>query len=100
MLVHNPELLKGQLQGIMLNAEKCTLKLRELKGRLQAWSEHRITKGKKPTITSVKKNVGQILHAEYMSELIITTVTKLIRKLPLALQQAYKKILHASAMFA
>jgi hypothetical protein len=46
VLVHNPELLKGQLQGIILNIEKCTLKLQELKGRLRAWSEYRITKGK------------------------------------------------------
>jgi transposase len=77
VLVHNPELLKGQLQGIMLNIEKCTLKLQELKGRLQAWSEHRIIKGKKPTISSVKKNVDQILHAEYVSDLFIISVTKL-----------------------
>ena len=76
VLVYNPELLKGQLQGIMLNIEKCALNLQELKKKLQARAEGKVTKGRKPTVLSVQSNVNQILHAEYMSGLFIITITE------------------------
>lgn len=76
VLVLNPELLKGQLQGIMLNIEKCTLNLQELKNKLQARAEAKVTKGRKSTVSSVQNNVNQILHTEYMSDLFVITITE------------------------
>ena len=76
VLVHNPELLKGQLQGIILNIEKCTLNLQELINKLKMRAEGKVTKGRKPTVLSVQNNIDQILHAEYMSDLFAVTITE------------------------
>jgi transposase len=59
LVVHNPELLAGQLQGITNNIEKCTFKLRELQRSLAA--------GKK--VKSLPKKVKDILHDEFMEEI-------------------------------
>jgi transposase len=59
LVVHNPELLTGQLQGITNNIEKCTLKLRDLQLSLAA--------GKK--VRSLPKKVKDILPGEFMKEI-------------------------------
>lgn len=75
LVVHNPKLEAGQLQGIQKHIEKCTIRLRDLQANLKARQEGVIRKGRKPTIDSVKHRVDQILHAEFMRELFAVNVS-------------------------
>ena len=68
--VHNPELEKGQLQGIRINTDKTRSDLLDLQGRLLKRAKGEITKGKKPTVESVQKAVNKILnHREFMADI-------------------------------
>ena len=70
LIVHNPELEKGQLQGIRINIEKTKTELLDIQGRLLKRSKGEITKGRKPTLESVTKAVEKVLkHREYMKEI-------------------------------
>lgn len=69
LMVYNPELERGQLQGILINREKVTQKLLELQQKLIKRANGEIKKGKKPTKESVTQAVETILKAEHMKEL-------------------------------
>jgi transposase len=69
LAVHNPELEKGQLQGILSNRAKTIEKLLELQQRLMKCASGEIKRGKKPTKESVIKAVEAILKTEYMKDL-------------------------------
>lgn len=69
VLVYNPALLQGQLQGIMNNLNKTLKMLSLLKEKLAAWKGAK-RRGKKPTPASVEKQVKRILSREYMKTLI------------------------------
>jgi transposase len=69
IIVHNPELEKGQMQGILINKEKTTTKLVELQQRLMRRANGEVTKGKKPTIESVGCATAKILGVEYMKDI-------------------------------
>jgi transposase len=71
VIVHNTELLRGQLQGIIKNREKCRNKLKEYQGNLLSWANGLKKKGKKPTFESCKSKIKEILSSEYMEELFI-----------------------------
>jgi transposase len=73
VLVFNPALLQGQLQGIMNNLHKTLKVLRLLQEKLSAWKSVQ-RRGKKPTAASVEKQVNRILCREYMKTLISYTV--------------------------
>ncbi|MHB1459644.1 MAG: IS1634 family transposase [Armatimonadota bacterium] len=75
LVVHNPELLSGQMQGIMHNIEKCVLLLGELQRSLLKRTNGEVTKGRKPTVSSVEKRASDILHPEFMVEIFDVTVT-------------------------
>jgi transposase len=69
LIVHNPQLEEGQIQGIKINAGKTKAKLVELYERLMKRARGETVKGKKPTIDSVGKSVDNILKAEYMKDI-------------------------------
>lgn len=70
VIVYNPELEKGQLQGIRINIEKTKAELLEIQGKLLKRSKGEIKKGKKPTFESVTKAVVKILDSrEYMKDI-------------------------------
>ncbi|MDR0622129.1 MAG: IS1634 family transposase [Deltaproteobacteria bacterium] len=69
LIVHNPELEKGQMQGIQINIDKTRTKLCDLHERLMKRANGEITKGKKPTVNSVKQSVEDILNVEYMKDI-------------------------------
>lgn len=75
LVVHNPELLSGQRQGIIHNIEKCTLLLGELQRSLIKRTTGEVTKGRKPTVSSVEKRASDILHPEFMADIFDVTVT-------------------------
>ena len=70
VVVYNPELERGQLQGIRINIDKTRTDLMDLQGKLLKRSKGEITKGKKPTLESVQKAVAKILtHREFMADI-------------------------------
>jgi len=66
---HNPELLQGQLQGILINREKCRQGLLALQARLARWEAGELRRGKAPTRESCEKNIAEILKGQYMKSL-------------------------------
>lgn len=76
IITHNPALLEGQLQGINHNIEKCTPKLLDLQQRLAKREKGEITKGRKPTVASVEKNIRDILSGDYLQDIFETTITE------------------------
>lgn len=76
VIVYNPELERGQLQGIQNSREKAEAGLAELKQRLINRSETGTTRGKKVTVESVSKNVSSILNAEYMQDIFRVEISE------------------------
>ena len=76
VLVYNPSLFKGQLQGIMNNLNKTLKALGLLKEKLAAWKDVK-RRGKKPTAASVEKQVKKIVCREYMKTLISFTAQEI-----------------------
>ena len=70
VIVHNPELENGQLQGILINREKTLAKLAEVQQNLERRSTGEIKRGKRPTVESVANSVEKILASEYMKDII------------------------------
>lgn len=69
LVIHNPELEEGQLQGILINRAKITEKLFELQQKLMKRASGEIRRGKMPTKDSITKVVENILKTEYMKAL-------------------------------
>ena len=76
VVTYNPELEKGQLQGILANIKKCSEKLNELKTKLEQRAAGKIVKGKRPTVESVTIAVNKILATEYMQDIIMVKITE------------------------
>ena len=75
LVTSNPELKKAQLEGVLANIASVDKALSDLRERLRLRREGTITKGKKPTIESIKKNVANILSAEHMNDIFDYTVS-------------------------
>ena len=69
VIVHNPALEEGQMQGILINIEKANMNLQALEQRLIRRANGEITKGKKPSVGGVTNAVKKILSAEYMGDI-------------------------------
>jgi hypothetical protein len=75
VLTNNPELYNAQMDGVLNNIAKCESPFAELEERLRLREAGIITKGKKPTVESVTKNIVSILSAEHMKDIFDYTVT-------------------------
>jgi transposase len=75
VVTYNPELYQAQMDGILANIASCKKSLAALKEKLRLRREGIITKGKKPTVASVGKNVLGILSPEHMRDIFDYTVT-------------------------
>lgn len=70
VITNNPELQRGQEQGIDINVEKTRVELYAIQNRLLRRAKGGIKKGKKPTVESVKKAVDKVLEArELMADI-------------------------------
>ncbi|MBU7008499.1 IS1634 family transposase [Phosphitispora fastidiosa] len=69
LVVYNEKLFLGQMQGFHKTINKCLLALQELKTKLDNRAAGLTKKGVKPTISSVRKRVGDILSARHMKDL-------------------------------
>jgi transposase len=79
ILTFNPELYNAQLDGITANIEKSAAKLASIEFKLKARRDGKVTKGKAPTLGSVKKQVESILSVEHMKSLFNWNVAELKR---------------------
>ena len=61
VVIHNPELERGQLQGIYINIEKTTADFLAMQGRLLKRTKGEIKGGKKPTADSIQKAIDRFL---------------------------------------
>jgi hypothetical protein len=68
LIVHNPKLEKGQVQGINNNIDK-TRKNYVLYEKLMKRASGEISRGRKPTVESVKQSVETVLKDEYMKDI-------------------------------
>ena len=75
VLVHNPKLMEGQLQGIRANIVKTDTKLSELQKNLLKRAAGRLKGGKTPTKESVTTKIESVLKAEYMRDIFDYAVT-------------------------
>ena len=75
VVTSNPVLFDAQMVGVLANIATCEKALAELQDRLRRRREGLVTKGKKPTIESVGKNIQTILSAEYMRDIFDFDVT-------------------------
>lgn len=70
VIVYNPELEKGQLQGIHIDIAKTKAELLSIQERLMKRSRGEIKKGKKPTVDSVTVQVDKVLERrEFMKDI-------------------------------
>ena len=70
VIVYNPELEKGQLQGIHINIAKTKAELLSIQERLMKRSRGEIKKGKKSTVDSVTRQVDKVLErCEFMKDI-------------------------------
>ena len=88
VIVYNPNLEKGQMQGILFNRERTAAKLFDLQKKLVRRANGEITKGKKPTIKSVTSAVEKILNVEYMQDIFHYTVMEIDGNIHLAYESS------------
>jgi transposase len=69
LIVHNPALRDGQMQGILINIGKTTERLVGIQSRLLDRASGKTKGGKKPTTESVASAVGKVLKTEYMGRI-------------------------------
>jgi transposase len=74
-LTRSRELLQAQQRGVRIQAGKRLLQLDAECRRLTAWAEKKITRGKAPTVESVRHKVATIVKGQHMETLIATTVS-------------------------
>jgi transposase len=92
IIVHNPELEKGQMQGILIDMERAEGKLLALQQKLARRAAGEITKGKKPTAESVTKNVENILKADYMRDIFSYTLEEKNKNICLTYEASSEKL--------
>lgn len=76
VVTFNNKLYTAQVKSINNEINKCLGKLSVVSTKLEDRIAGRVTKGKKPTSESIKKQVASILSGQYMKKLIETDVSK------------------------
>lgn len=70
LVTFNENLYASQLETIAICLRKRTAKLRELQTSLRRRAEGKVTRGRAPTLDSIKKQVAEILKGQHMKDLI------------------------------
>jgi transposase len=69
VVLYTESFFTQQLQGVTQNLVKCQKKLLDLAKSLERWRQGK-SRGKKPTVHSVRTRVGAILSAQFMKRLL------------------------------
>jgi len=94
VIIYNPNLEKGQMQGILFHRERTIIKLFDLQKKLVQRANGEITKGKKPTIKSVTSAVEKILNVEYMRDIFRYKVMEIDGNIRLAYESSEEQLEH------
>lgn len=70
IVLDNEELRLGQLQGIIIKSRKISQAIKRIQKKLDKRRNGLITKGKKPTITSITKQINELLSGKYIKQII------------------------------
>jgi len=73
VVVYTESFFTQQLQGVTQNLVKCQKRLLDLAKGLERWRQGK-SRGKKPTVHSVRKRVREILSPQFMKTLIHTDI--------------------------
>jgi len=73
VVLYTESFFTQQLQGVTQNLVKCQKKLLDLAKSLERWRQGK-SRGRKPTVRSVRTRVGAILSAQFMKSLVQTDV--------------------------
>ena len=73
VVLYTESFFTQQLQGVTQNLVKCQKKLLDLAKSLERWRQGK-SRGRKPTVRSVRTRLGAILSAQFMKSLIQTNV--------------------------
>jgi len=73
VVLYTESFFTQQLQGVTQNLVKCQKKLLDLTKSLERWRQGK-SRGRKPTVRSVRTRVSAILSAQFMKSLIQTNV--------------------------
>ena len=73
VVLYTESFFTQQLQGVTQNLVKCQKKLLDLAKSLERWRQGK-SRGKKPTVRSVRTRVGAILSAQFMKSLVQTDI--------------------------
>ena len=92
LIIYNPELEKGQMQGILINRGRADRKLLELQQKLERRASGEISKGKKPTVESVTSAVEKILSVEYMDGIFRYKVWEEIGNIHLSYESSEEQV--------
>ncbi len=76
IVTFNDSLYTAQVKSISNEINKCLMNLSTLSSKLQDRITGKISKGRKPTIVSVKKQIQSILTGQHMKKLIKVTITE------------------------
>ena len=72
VMSYSPELARGQLHGVLQHRAKALPRLQALQEALQRRTAH--SRGRKPTLESVRRRVDHILAAQHLPQLLPTQV--------------------------
>jgi len=73
VVLYTESFFTQQLQGVTQNLVKCQKKLLDLAKSLERWRQGK-SRGRKPTVRSVRTRVGAILSAQFMKSLVQTDI--------------------------
>lgn len=76
LLTYNEELFLTQNQTLFREIRKCIGKLKKLASQLSRWTKGEVKKGKRPTLSGVRKNLNQILKGQYIKQVICTELNE------------------------
>lgn len=75
VVVYSESFFTRQLSGVTQNLVKCQKKFHQLQQRLQKWHCGK-GRGKRPTVRSVRRSLGEILSPQFMRQLFEVEVTQ------------------------
>jgi len=95
VMSYSPELAQGQLHGVLQHRAKALPKLQALQAALQRRTAH--SRGRKPTLESVRRRVDSILAAQHLRQLLPTQVREQDGLVQLAFEQDEAHLAHLEA---
>jgi len=76
IVLDNEELRLGQLQGIIIKSRKISQAIKRIQKKLERRRYGLVTKGRKPTVKSITKQVNDLITGKYIKQIVTYEVTE------------------------